>query len=211
MRLHWLRTSIISDTSITAVYFPLNQVTLTTESVPAGGGWVLGGGSFSYNSRHPIHAKANGGFRFVKWEGVQIDSLENAQTTITLDRDINVQAIFEPDLNYNGGDTPYTPGLHVVQLQSANPTFGRVIGSGVYGKGWIDIEAVPLDFYSFSHWNGVKIAYPDQAKTKILIEDDASATAFFKKKPLIADSVLDSVGWATNPWFGWSNKFHAQR
>ena len=204
-----LSTSIISDTSITAVYFPLNQITLTTESVPAGGGWVLGGGTFSYNSSHPIHAKPNGGFRFVKWEGLQINSLETPQTTIALDQDRHVKAIFEPDLSYDGGDNPYTPGLHVVQLQSANPTFGNVVGSGVYGKGWINIEAVPLEFYSFSHWEGARIAYPYQAKTKILIEEDVSATAFFKKKALIVDSVLDNVGWATNPWFGsyWNEHF----
>ena len=204
-----LSTSIISDTSITAVYFPLNQITLTTESVPAGGGWVLGGGTFSYNSSHPIHAKPNGGFRFVKWEGLQINSLETPQTTIALDQDRHVKAIFEPDLTYDGGDNPYTPGLHVVQLQSANPTFGNVVGSGVYGKGWINIEAVPLEFYSFSHWEGARIAYPYQAKTKILIEEDVSATAFFKKKALIVDSVLDNVGWATNPWFGsyWNEHF----
>ena len=183
--------TVKSETNFTAVYFPLNQVVITPSIHPERGGWILGEGKYSYNPKHPIHAKANNGFKFVRWEGSQINDPTSPQTTVNLDRNLDIKAIFEPDLLYEGDPTTTPPGLHVVEILLANPDHGTVQGTGVYGPGWIDIGAVANYGFEFSHWDSLAVADRKAAKTKLLVEDHSTATAYFKEKTLVIDSISE--------------------
>ena len=97
-------------------------MTLEATVYPESGGWVIGGGEFSYNPMHPIHAKANDGFNFVRWEGLQILDQGSQQTSVNLDQNLIIKAVFEPDLNYTGDDSLVDPGLHVVEVVSQTQT-----------------------------------------------------------------------------------------
>ena len=191
-----------SEAIFTAIYYPLNTVTLEATVYPESGGWVIGGGEFSYNPMHPIHAKANDGFNFVRWEGSQILDQGSQQTSVNLDQNLIIKAVFEPDLNYTGDDSLVDPGLHVVEVVSSNPNQGSVTGTGVYGTGWVDIEAFSNYGFKFSHWTGNKISETQNPKTKILVEDDSLATAHFIAKPLFVNSNDEQNGWYSNDWFG---------
>ena len=188
--------------TLTAVYFPLNQVVITSSIHPERGGWILGGGKYSYNPKHPLHAKANNGFKFVRWEGSQIHDPTSPQTTINLYRNLNIKAVFEPDLLYEGDPTKSAPGLHVVEIILANSDHGTVLGSGVYGPGWIDIEAVANYGFEFSNWDNLAVADPNAAKTKLLVKDHSTATAYFKEKTLVINSISEGNSWFSNHWFG---------
>ena len=194
--------TVKSETNFTAVYFPLNQVVITPSIHPERGGWILGEGKYSYNPKHPIHAKANNGFKFVRWEGSQIYDPTSPQTTVNLDRNLDIKAIFEPDLLYEGDPTTTPPGLHVVEILLANPDHGTVQGTGVYGPGWIDIGAVANYGFEFSHWDSLAVADRKAAKTKLLVEDHSTATAYFKEKTLVIDSISEGNSWFSNHWFG---------
>ena len=112
------------------------------------------------NPMHPIHAKANDGFNFVRWEGLQILDQGSQQTSVNLDQNLIIKAVFEPDLNYTGDDSLVDPGLHVVEVVSSNPNQGSVTGTGVYGTGWVDIEAFSNYGFKFSHWTETKLLKP---------------------------------------------------
>ncbi|MDA7757109.1 hypothetical protein N8920_04320 [Opitutales bacterium] len=193
---------IKSDLYITANYYPLVKVKLTIESTPAAGGWIIGGGEFAYNSNHLLHAKPNPGYKFLRWEGNQINDRISAQTKINLDQDLSVAAIFEPDLTYIGNDPEYDPGLHSLQIKTNNETQGKTSGSGVYGTGWVVIEALPKTNYAFSHWEGNNIFDKKSARTEILVDHDSTATAYFEEKLLFSDSLSNSSGWNESSWFG---------
>lgn len=194
--------AVKSETIFTAVYFPLSELTVETSISPDRSGWVLGGGKFSYNPKHPLHAKANKGFKFVRWEGSQILDLNSPQTSLNLNQNLHVKAIFEPDLLFEGEPTTSPPGLHVVEIFSANADHGSVKGSGLFGPGWIDIEAIANYGYEFSHWQGTAVADVKAAKTKFLVDGHASATAYFKDKPLFINSISVANSWYSNNWLG---------
>ena len=200
--------TVKSETTFTALYFPLNQVVITSSIHPERGGWILGEGKHSYNPKHPLHAKPNKGFKFVRWEGLQIEDPSSPQTTVNLDQNLNIKAIFEPDLLYEGDPTIPAPGLHVVEILLADPNHGTVTGSGVYGPGWIDIEAVANYGFEFSHWDSLAAADPKASKTKLLVEDHSTATAYFKEKTLVINSIPEGNSWYSNNWFGtyWNEK-----
>ena len=191
-----------ADTSFTAVYYPLSNVTLKIITSPSGGGWGLGGGEFEYSSKHAIHAKANDGYQFVKWEGPQILEPYSPQTTLNLDQNLEIKAIFEPDLNYPGDVSNTNPGLHALYIISSNEDQGSVSGSGVYGTGWVDIVATAKFGFVFSHWVGNNISDSQNHITKILVEEDTKATAYFSPKTLFVDSSNELNGWYSNGWLG---------
>ena len=197
-----LSLTINNNIDVIAYYYPLEFITLEVNSFPQDGGWVIGGGQFAYNANHLIHAKPNPGFKFVRWEGNFIDDIYSQQTSINLDQNLTVWAIFEPDLSYTGGSEDFDPGLHILNLMSDNSEHGTVEGGGIYGTGWVEIEAYAKDAYEFSHWEGSNIANPNNAKTQILVESETNAKAFFKAKPLISESVNNSLKWYTSTWFG---------
>lgn len=196
-----------SDLHITANYFPLHTLNLDTTVLPTGAGWVIGGGDFSYSSNHLIHAKPNPGYNFLRWEGTQIHDKSSAQSKVTLDQDLSVTAIFEADLTYVGEDPEHDPGLHSLRVNSNNEARGQTNGSGVYGTGWVVVEALPKLNFVFSHWEGKNIFDDKSEKTKVLVDRDITIEAHFNKKLLFSDSLDNSGGWNESSWFGvyWNN------
>jgi hypothetical protein len=197
-----INLKVTSDLDITAYYYPLESVRLNTKVVPEQAGWIIGGGDFPYNSNHLLHAKPNPGYEFVRWEGEQIYQPSSQQTSVNLDQDLNVSAVFKPDLTYSGNELEYTPGLHSLQVKSNNEDIGDVSGSGVYGTGWITINATPKASYQFSHWSGGSLANSTMKKTQVLLESNTIVTAHFEQKPLFSDSTINLNGWCTSSWFG---------
>ena len=196
-----LELTINQDLRIVANYFPLNSVKLTTEVSPSKGGWIIGGGEFSYNANHLILAKANQGYKFSMWEGSQIIDKGSSQTSINLDQDLSIRAIFVPDLSYPNDDES-NPGLYTLTVKSNDIAFGSAYGSGVYGSGWVPIEAIPQENYEFSHWQGEGLENRLNPRTNLFINDETEVTAYFKEKMLFSDSQIHLNGWKESNWFG---------
>lgn len=197
-----LEFKISKDLRVVANYFPLNSLKLTTEVSPLKSGWIIGGGEFSYNANHLIFAKANPGYKFSMWEGSQIIDKGSSQTSINLDQDLSIRAIFVPDISYPSGEDQSNPGLYSLTVKSNDKAFGRAYGSGVYGTGWIPIEALPEKNYEFSHWQGEGLEDSLSPKTNLFIDDETEVTAYFQKKMLFSDSKINLNGWKESNWFG---------
>ena len=206
-----LQVKISKDLQITANYYPVNSVRLKTEVFPLNSGWIIGGGEFSYNSNHLILAKANPGYKFSTWEGNQINDKESSQTNINLDQDLTVRAVFVPDLSFSGGEVQSNPGLHSLTVKSNNTKFGTAFGSGIYGTGWVPIEALAEQNYEFSHWSGQGLEDNLRSKTNLLLKDDTSVTAHFKEKPLFSESKTELNGWKESAWFGSYWNLHPEK
>jgi len=61
-----------------------------------GGGIVSGGGEYEFGSTVNIVAQPSTGFRFVKWKSNTNFESESIFTPVTIDQDLNLEAIFEP-------------------------------------------------------------------------------------------------------------------
>ena len=197
-----LEITLTSDLELTATYYPIEILNLTTEVFPRDGGWIIGGGEYAYDSNHLLHAKANPGYKFVRWEGLQLSNYHKEQTNINLDQDLFISAIFAPDLTYTGQKPDFTPGLHSLKVSSNNEDFGKVSGNGIFGSGWVTIQAFPEKTYEFSHWEGNNIADEKLSKTSVLVESDSNVTAIFKEKVLFSETIEISNGWYQSSWFG---------
>jgi YD repeat-containing protein len=106
--------TVIRDTSFTAIFDVMHQVTVTANY--AARGTVTGSGIYAQDSSLTITATANNGHRFLKWD----DGNKQNPRTITVTQDISFTAIFEI--------------MHHVTVLANYPAGGTLTGSGDYAK-----------------------------------------------------------------------------
>ncbi|MFL2914504.1 MAG: hypothetical protein ACJZ64_07705, partial [Opitutales bacterium] len=137
---------IVSESKITANFEASDKVLLTLQSNPANAGWFFGQGSHAPNQSHPLFAKARQGYEFVRWEGSDsIQNSTNPSTNFNLMEDITITAIFKIVQSELPDETFAPPGIHMLNLTVNDSTAGVVIGSGVFGTGWVDISCEARD------------------------------------------------------------------
>jgi hypothetical protein len=200
-----LELTVTQDLSLTGRFIPLQPINLTIAIVPAEAGFAIGDGSFIYNAKHPIFATPSVGYIFEEWEGVGIEDLKSATTSILLNENKTVKAKFIKDPNYNGPDGPTAPGLHSLQLISSPTAGGNTVGSGIFGTGWNDISAVRNPGYVFNHWVADGVESPNSANTRIFLAKNIQVTASFRLVTgvdLIGGSVQLGNSWWYSEWFG---------
>ncbi len=163
--------NITSDRNLVAK-FSRRACYVRTSVNDADAGRVTDSTSVSYGGSMVLHAKANGGYRFVgfvedKRTISNSDSLE--LNNITSDR--NITAVFERitckvSVYVNPQDT------------------GRFVGGGNYYKGTdVELKAYPYDGYEFGGWtvNGQTVSW-DYTYVIKNIQNDVNVTANFNKK-----------------------------
>ncbi len=135
---------------------------------PPEGGTVEGGGAFARGHEVSVRARANEGWQFRTWAGDGIDDPESEETTVTLDEDREIAAVFVKVWN--------------LTVESADPELGTAGTSGVYEEGAdVPIEAEAFDYYAFTHWEGegLEIEDPEAAQTTVRLSQDARVQAHF--------------------------------
>lgn len=164
---------------------------LRIDVVPPGAGTVEGGGAFARGNEVPVRARANDGWRFRAWAGDGIDDPESEETTVTLDQDREIAAVFVKVWN--------------LTVESADPELGTAGTSGAYEEGAdIPIEAEAFDYYAFTHWEGEGLAIedPEAARTVVRLSRDAHARAHFVDAHRLDLSVEPEIG-----GFAWESGF----
>ena len=133
--------------------------------------------SYNYGSTVPITATPNANMEFVEWQGSGIAQPSFAQTTVLMDADRNITAVFEPK------------DFNVVINENGE---GSTTGSGLYPYGSsINITATPAFGYEFSYWEGAGPDSNTSSSTTLTIQQDHSLIAHFSKLPF---SITTSAG-----------------
>lgn len=85
---------------------PVVKKTVSLSVSPAGAGTVTGGGQYDEGASATLKAVAASGFHFVKWS----DNNTSATRAVTVNGDLNLQAIFAADASQGGGNDDDNPG-----------------------------------------------------------------------------------------------------
>lgn len=167
---------ITSDKNITAV-FELDQVeeyVLTLSASPLGSGTTqptMGIHSYSPNEVVTLTATPNLGYSFDSWIG-DVDDPKAMTTTITMDEDKSVTAVFQlgnNDRRFSIDVYPKTSGTTI-----------PAIGTHYYPQGTVlNIIATPEPGFIFDYWTG-DVAEPYNSNTTVTIDADKGVIAHFK-------------------------------
>jgi hypothetical protein len=178
---------------------------LTISSTEGGSVTTPGEGTTTCDEGEVVNLEAtpDAGYRFVNWTGDvdDIDDVENATTTITMNDSYSITANFEE--------------IHEDQykLVTSSTVGGEVTdpGEGIfnYDEGTdVDLVAVADEGYQFIDWTGDvdDIANVDDATTTITMNDDYSITANFEEgeavtfaDPNMEAAIREAIGKAIGP------------
>ena len=93
-----------------------------------------------------MFARARKGYEFVKWEGVSsIVDPYSPSTNFNLIENTTIFAVFKSTNEEDSSTQVAAPGIHMLTLKTNNSKAGIVIGSGVFGTGWVDISCESKD------------------------------------------------------------------
>lgn len=139
--------------------------------------------SYNYGSIVPITATPNTNMEFVEWQGSGVAQPTFAQTTVLMDTDRNITAVFEPKdfnvvINENGKGSTSGSGLH---------PFGSTI----------NITATADFGYAFSHWEGAGPDSNTSANTTLTVQQDHSLIAHFNPLPFTITTSAGAGGSAS--------------
>ncbi|MBQ7210810.1 MAG: leucine-rich repeat protein [Paludibacteraceae bacterium] len=158
--------TVTKDETYTAVFMTKSAqqyFTITTMVSPEGSGVVVGEGKYAVNTIIKLKAVANDGYEFLQWD----DGNKDNPREITVKEDAVYKAIFKKIETY-----------YTINVFSADPEAGTVIGTGSYVEGSeIQIAAMPNTGYRFKMWNDQNT---DNPRT-IVVEGDANYIASFEK------------------------------
>lgn len=191
--------TVTDNVDINARFIPFGPVELKIVIEPTDSGFAIGNGFFMYNPLHPIFATPNTGYLFDSWEGVGIESSILSNTSILLNENKTIKAKFKIDPDYTGGGNPIGPGLHGLSIISYPENTGTTSGSGVYGTGWVDINATSALGYKFSYWDANGVEDIDSSKTRMFLASSSSVIAVFT--PLIGSDIVDGSNPLGNSWW----------
>lgn len=143
----------------------------------AGTGGTINGasGNYSYDTNVSIEATPATGYAFSTWtqSGNGIANLSSATTTVRIDSNQSVQAIFVPliyDLNLTAG----TGGTTTSVPAGSSHAFGSLVS----------ISATPDSGYYFTGWTGSGITDLNASTTTLTISGNQTALANFAQIPV---------------------------
>ncbi|MEX1261882.1 MAG: hypothetical protein WEA58_13495, partial [Balneolaceae bacterium] len=130
------------------------------------------GSVFDEDSDVELTATPDDGWTFSHWEGEEIDGTENSETTITMDSDKNVTAVFD--------ENPEQFTLTIIPGENGEIDVDPESDDGMYLQGEeVELTAIANDDYIFSHWiiNSEEV---EGSPTTITMDSDKSITAVFE-------------------------------
>ena len=143
------------------------MVTIST----SGSGSTTGAGGYALGTEANVTATPSAGYTFSHWEGDGVTDANASATTVNLDSDRTLTAVFTP-LSY--------------ELTVLSGTGGLASGSGTYSyNSDANLSATPATGYLFDSWTGSGIADANSASTTIRISGDQNVSASFT--PIIYD------------------------
>ena len=164
------------DLNITA-HFSINSYTLSIDKI--GSGSVTGANSYTYDSVAEITATPSEGYSFSHWSGNGIANPTDTNTTITVGQDLNISANF----------IKLSLDLNVSVIEG-----GEVTTEGTFEYGsTISLQANALEGWEFSQWTGSSVQNPLASSTSLLLEENSSVNAVFRRLP----------GFWTSGWIGY--------
>jgi hypothetical protein len=170
------------DRSVTAVFRRLTGK-LILDVQPSEGGTTdpdPGTHEYSLGEVVPLHAVPDTGYAFVKWEGGVADP-DTASTTVTMDGDRSVTAVFERRL--------------VRLTLVCDPENGGLVdpakGTHKYGYGQnVTIKAEPKPGFLFVRWEG-GVGEPQNDSTFVVMDSEKIVTAHFSTEDTVPPSLVD--------------------
>lgn len=135
--------------------------------------------SYAEGTEVDLLAVADSGYKFVNWTGDvgTIADVEAADTTITMNGDYSITAVFEEEVV---PPVEYELTMNVVGQGTVSP------GSGTYPEGDMTISANPASGWKFVNWSTAdmdEIANPNKATTTLTLDKDKTVTAKFEEEP----------------------------
>ena len=154
------KVTVKGSQSFTAV-FAANTYTVAVTA--EANGTVTGAGTYEYGTTATIEAKANDGFRFVKWS----DGVKTAKRTVEVVSDTTLTASF-------------AARTYEVAAEARN---GKVDGLGTYNKGdEVTLTATANPGYHFVKW--VDDTTATNPRT-LIVAGDTTVTALFEKEAYV--------------------------
>ena len=165
------------DMSFTAEFSAI-QYTITVVANPVNGGSVSGGGAYYYGDNAVLRAIAYSGYEFVGWS----DGSPESQHTVTVTGNATYTATF-----VESGTTTY----YTVTAYASPTNSGKVDGTGVYAAGTAaTLTAIPLDGYTFDHWNDGNKQNP----RTVTVNNNMSFTAYFATNQCTITTAVSPAG-----------------
>ncbi|HIJ72910.1 MAG TPA: SUMF1/EgtB/PvdO family nonheme iron enzyme [Candidatus Hydrogenedentes bacterium] len=171
--------TVDEDTHLTALFRPLatSHYTLTLEVVPAGAGETIPpAGSYTYEAGTTVgvRAVAFDTYEFVRWNVADAEYSTDAETSVTLDADTHLTAVFEP----------IAEDALVLTIDVEPETGGTTLpppGAHAYAAGTVVLlTAESSDGYAFTKWRVDGSEYSRESQTSFSILDDTYVTAVFE-------------------------------
>ena len=164
------------DQQVRANFAPSDQYTLNVNVSPSGGGTTnpaVGTHQYNYNETVTVTATANSGYSFKEWLGDVADPT-SATTTIQIDEDKNITAVFEEE-------EPETYELTMrVNPSSGGSTTPAAGATYEYAAGEVvTITATPASGYHFDSWSG-DVQDPTSLTTTVTMDANKTVTANFQ-------------------------------
>ncbi len=159
--------------------------TVATDSLPAAGGSVWGGGTFTNGSSVMVAASPSAGYAFVNWteDGVQVST--SASYTFTATTNLALTANFAP--------------VYIVTTSASPLAGGATAGGGSYVSGSsVNVLAAPNAGYAFVNWtdNGTQVSR--SASYTFAVASDRTLTANFTPLyAVVASASLSEAGSAS--------------
>ena len=177
--------NITQDISLSAI-FEIDQFTLSP--ITTTGGIITGSGTYEYGAIVNINAIPDSEYLFVRWEGLNVKDKNSSSTTIVMNQNQQITAVFE--------EKPLEEKSLI--LTSSPNIAGTTSGSGSYPLGLsVDISATPSTGYAFSHWSGGNFMDPNSSSTEMIIHSDSNATAHFSPLTFALEINASNGGSAT--------------
>ena len=181
-----------SDKTVTAVFTPI-QRTLTMQQVTGSGTTTPaeGGHTYDHGTVVPIQANPAAGWDFSSWTG-DVANPYSATTTVTMDEDKTVRAVFIEK-------PKYTLTMNVSGNGSTQPSTGVY----TYNAGSVvNISASAFTGWKFDYWTG-GVVNPNSAFTTVTMNSDKTVTAVFTEQVMEYTLTIDvSGGGSTQPSTG---------
>ncbi len=122
------------------------------------------------------------GWTFVEWEG-DVAEPQSSETTVPVDRDMTITAVFENEDEHGGGTgaSTYTLSVEKSGEGQTQPLPGvHEIEAGTT----VDLVADPDEHWDFQEWSG-PVQEPKNRETTIVVDEDVTVRAVFVPREIV--------------------------
>lgn len=175
--------AIGNDLKISGYFAPQGNIQLTIDTEPANvAAYIYGAGTHQFSLNHSIITVPKKGYLFSHWVGddTGIEDINSSSTNILLDRNKSITAKFVIDSNSSDQEDDQNK-VYLLSVSANDLSIGETLGSGFFGNGFRQIQAIPNTNSVFSHWEGNNIEDQYSQTTKIYMSQDETVVAHFNK------------------------------